>query len=69
MNVPPDNTGITHQPFQCFLVVDRRLDGTIALDELPIRFGDMETTELVLSGTGRHEMERQSLSEGTDPTG
>lgn len=32
------------------------------------RIGDMETAELVLSGIGRHEMERQSLSEGTDPT-
>ncbi len=32
------------------------------------RIGDMETAELVLSGIGRHEMERQSLSEGADPT-
>ncbi len=31
------------------------------------RLSDMETADLVLSGIGRYEMERQSLSSGADP--
>ncbi len=37
-------------------------------NRVAFRLGEMETAELVLSGIGRHEMQRQSLSTGSDPT-